>query len=191
LIGRADDANLRPRSDVVSRRHCEIAINGDIVTACDLGSRNGTFVNGEELDGPRKLAPGDHLKVGKLEFEVLIDRADEVVVGDEIAEPADSAEFDDSEISGWLDEAQKVERVRRLTDPETRQFKLEETERVKLEQAGQETERITDHDTSEENKKQAKPEKKAPGKLPKQTGPSSKDSREAAADMLKKFFNAR
>jgi pSer/pThr/pTyr-binding forkhead associated (FHA) protein len=189
LIGRAEDANLRPRSDVVSRRHCEISIDGDEITVRDLGSRNGTFLNGVELEEPKQAVEGDHLKVGKLEFEILI-KHELAEVGEEVGQPADSGEFDDSDISDWLDEAQQVERVRRLTDPETRQFKLDETDRLKLEQAGQETERITDHDTSDDKKK-AKPEKKAPGKLPKPTGPSSKDSREAASDMLKKFFNAR
>jgi pSer/pThr/pTyr-binding forkhead associated (FHA) protein len=185
LIGRAEDANLRPRSDVISRRHCEIIIDGEVITVCDLGSRNGTFVNGVEAKTPLPMVAGDHLKVGKLEFEVMIDAA---VTGEEVASPADSAEFEDSEIGDWLDEAQQVERVRRLTDPETRQFKLDETDRLKLEQAGQETERITDHDTSDDKKK---PEKNTPGKLPKPTGPATKDSREAASDMLKKFFNAR
>ena len=47
VIGRAEEANLRPRSDVISRRHCEISIDGDVVTVRDMGSRNGTFVNGE------------------------------------------------------------------------------------------------------------------------------------------------
>jgi hypothetical protein len=48
----------------VSRRHAEIQIsNGDIVIN-DLGSTNGTFVNGERIDQPRPLRDGDEVRIG-------------------------------------------------------------------------------------------------------------------------------
>jgi FHA domain-containing protein len=48
----------------VSRRHAEIQIsNGDIVIN-DLGSTNGTFVNGERIDQPRSLSDGDEVRIG-------------------------------------------------------------------------------------------------------------------------------
>lgn len=190
VIGRADECNLRPRSDVVSRHHCEILVGDEGVTIEDLGSRNGTLVNGEVIAGKRTLAAGDHLRVGKLEFELLIQETAAPTAERAVVDADDSSQFDDSDIGSWLDEAEQVERVRKLTTPDTRQFKLDETDRVKLETANQETEQISDHDTSEEKKK-TKPEKKEPGKLPRAQGPSSKDSREAASNMLKKFFNAR
>ncbi|MEQ8791866.1 MAG: FHA domain-containing protein [Pirellulaceae bacterium] len=190
LIGRADDCNLRPRSDVVSRRHCEIVVSDDDVTVQDLDSRNGTIVNEERIEGKQTLSAGDRIKIGKLEFEVLIQATAVAKTGAPEVNADDSSEFDDTDIGNWLDEAEQVERVRRLASPDTRQFKLDDTDRVKLETANQETEQISDHDTSEEKKKK-KAEKKAPGKLPKPQGPAAKDSQAAASDMLKKFFNAR
>jgi predicted component of type VI protein secretion system len=48
----------------VSRRHAEIQVsNGDILIS-DLGSTNGTFVNGERIDQPRSLRDGDEVRIG-------------------------------------------------------------------------------------------------------------------------------
>jgi predicted component of type VI protein secretion system len=48
----------------VSRRHAEIQVsNGDILIN-DLGSTNGTFVNGERIDQPRPLRDGDEVRIG-------------------------------------------------------------------------------------------------------------------------------
>ena len=76
-IGRAKDCDLRPKSDVISRHHCEFTFHEDGVKLRDLGSRNGTFVNGDRVgdESGRLLETGDHLKIGKLEFEVLIDHS--------------------------------------------------------------------------------------------------------------------
>ena len=45
-IGRHDDCQIRIRSSQVSRRHCEVLPEGDTLMVRDLGSSNGTFVNG-------------------------------------------------------------------------------------------------------------------------------------------------
>ena len=73
VIGRADECHLRPKSDAISRRHCELIVQGDQLILRDLGSKNGTEVNGDRIQGERPLKLGDHLKMGPLEFEVLID----------------------------------------------------------------------------------------------------------------------
>ncbi len=72
LIGRADDCQLRPRSDLISRYHCVIMSEDGLVTVRDFGSKNFTYVNGERLIGETELKPGDLLKVGPLEFELSI-----------------------------------------------------------------------------------------------------------------------
>jgi pSer/pThr/pTyr-binding forkhead associated (FHA) protein len=72
-IGRSEDCQLRPRSDLISRHHCALIVEGEYVAIRDFGSKNGTFVNGERVSSERELKAGDHLKVGPLEFEVLID----------------------------------------------------------------------------------------------------------------------
>lgn len=70
LIGRADDCQLRPRSDVISRYHCVILLEENYISVRDFGSKNGTFVNGEQIMGEQELHDGDRLRVGQLEFDV-------------------------------------------------------------------------------------------------------------------------
>jgi DNA-binding winged helix-turn-helix (wHTH) protein len=48
----------------VSRRHARIVVADGAATIEDLGSRNGTFVNGKRIEGPTKLANGDKIKIG-------------------------------------------------------------------------------------------------------------------------------
>jgi pSer/pThr/pTyr-binding forkhead associated (FHA) protein len=70
LIGRAEDCQLRPQSDLVSRHHCAILLEEGMAVVRDFGSRNGTFVNEERIRNERELKNGDRLKVGPLEFDV-------------------------------------------------------------------------------------------------------------------------
>ena len=72
VIGRGEDCQLRPQSHLVSRRHCVILIDEDSAAIEDLGSTNGTFVNGEKLDGRHELKSGDRIKVGMLEVDVQL-----------------------------------------------------------------------------------------------------------------------
>jgi predicted component of type VI protein secretion system len=68
LIGRDAKCNLRPRSPLVSRRHCAIAVWAGRVKVRDLKSANGTFVNDERIVGEVKVKHGDRLQVGNLVF---------------------------------------------------------------------------------------------------------------------------
>lgn len=72
FIGRADDCQLRPRSELVSRHHCVILIEDGFVAVRDFGSKNGTFVNDERVRGEQELNSGDRLTVGNLHFEVQV-----------------------------------------------------------------------------------------------------------------------
>jgi pSer/pThr/pTyr-binding forkhead associated (FHA) protein len=72
LIGRGDDCQLRPNSDLISRHHCVLFVGTAGAIVRDLNSRNGTFVNDERISGDRPLAHGDRLSVGQLTFEVRI-----------------------------------------------------------------------------------------------------------------------
>ncbi len=72
FIGRAEDCQLRPKSDLISRHHCVVLVDQDLVSVRDLGSRNGTYVNDQRVVGERALKQGDHLRVGPLEFEVHV-----------------------------------------------------------------------------------------------------------------------
>src|SRR2546423_773434 len=65
VIGRDPRCELRPRSVLVSRRHCALVERDGKLFAEDLGSGNGTFVNDRRIQGAT-LADGDRLKVGPL-----------------------------------------------------------------------------------------------------------------------------
>ena len=58
-IGRADENALRVDCDGVSRRHAEVRREGDGYVLADLGSKNGTFLNGRRLAEPTTLVSGD------------------------------------------------------------------------------------------------------------------------------------
>ena len=58
-IGRSADCNLTLDRQGVSRMHVKIVRVGDLVTAEDLGSRNGTFLNGVPVTAPAQLKPLD------------------------------------------------------------------------------------------------------------------------------------
>jgi pSer/pThr/pTyr-binding forkhead associated (FHA) protein len=54
----------------VSRRHASVRPAGDALEVEDLGSKNGTWVNGARIAGAVRLAPGDRVRVGDTTFEV-------------------------------------------------------------------------------------------------------------------------
>jgi len=64
LVGRAPSADLRIDDPRVSRLHARIEMRDDGVYVEDLGSRNGTLVDGEPVSTSRRLAPGDEITVG-------------------------------------------------------------------------------------------------------------------------------
>ena len=78
-IGRGETCHLRPNSAQVSREHAEFTITPEGVTVRDLGSRNGTLVNGKALTRAQMLKDRDVVQVGPLAFSVSIAGAPEGV----------------------------------------------------------------------------------------------------------------
>lgn len=92
VVGRSEDCDIQLPTEEghldVSRHHCLFTIDPPLIRVRDLGSRNGTYVNGEkigqrsrrtppqpvELDAPadaeRELKPGDEVQVGHAVFLV-------------------------------------------------------------------------------------------------------------------------
>jgi predicted component of type VI protein secretion system len=69
-LGRHDDCVIRIKSAQVSRRHCELFEVGGQLMLRDLGSANGTFVNGKRVTGEQSLKHGDELTVGAVTLRV-------------------------------------------------------------------------------------------------------------------------
>lgn len=209
VIGRSDSCQLRPKSESISRKHCILVIKEGKLLAQDLKSRNGTFVNEKRLpsDRAKVLKPGDTLRLGKLSFEVVIEHGLASGKRPEVADMGDAAartveagvgesRFEAVDVSAWLEEADQIDRVRKGSDPETRQFRVDqispemrdpETRDQESENDESSTELSVDDSSSSEKSK--KREKTKPGKLPADFRKAMTDnSRDAADDALKKFF---
>jgi DNA-binding NtrC family response regulator len=63
-LGRGADADLQLVDGKVSREHCRIDATGARAMIEDLGSQNGTYVNGEVIGSPTPVAEGDEIMVG-------------------------------------------------------------------------------------------------------------------------------
>jgi pSer/pThr/pTyr-binding forkhead associated (FHA) protein len=72
IVGRRPDAGLRIPTNDVSRQHCEVTQTKIALTVRDLGSSNGTYVNGKRV-AESPLKAGDKLGVGPVIFMVQID----------------------------------------------------------------------------------------------------------------------
>ncbi|MCJ7706020.1 MAG: FHA domain-containing protein [Anaerolineales bacterium] len=73
-LGRAKDCHISIADTRLSRRHTELRCEGRRVIITDLGSINGTFVNGARIEQPQELRHGDLVRVGPFELrcEMLI-----------------------------------------------------------------------------------------------------------------------
>jgi len=63
-LGRAEENDIVLSGDLVSRRHARFHVKGDLLQVEDLGSRNGTRLNGRQLTGMADVSPGDTVTVG-------------------------------------------------------------------------------------------------------------------------------
>jgi predicted component of type VI protein secretion system len=203
IIGRSRECHLCAGSSAVSRQHCAILRTDNRVSVKDLGSRNGTLVNDHKIDGETELSSGDEITVGPLKFMITISTGINNVkqpqvksvaeaverVAERAAEPQGSDTSVD-DISKWLlapdasalNETQTI----RIDDTNAAQIsRVLEAETAALEAAAAEAGESDDEAAS-------KSDKKGPGKLPKlPLKPSSKDSREAAAEALRAWSRRR
>lgn len=76
LVGRSRDAKFRIQQERVSRRHCEFTVDDGVVHVRDLGSTNGTHLEGTTVptDRPTSVLPGSLIRVGSIAFLVEYDR---------------------------------------------------------------------------------------------------------------------
>lgn len=91
-IGRLDDNSFQIAEGSVSSHHCEILLRGKDVVVKDLGSTNGTFVNGERVATESALKPGQILRLGQIEMRLE--------TGD--AAPGTKKQFDQTRVIGGV-----------------------------------------------------------------------------------------
>jgi predicted component of type VI protein secretion system len=191
VVGRGEDCQLRPRSDQVSRRHCAILVGEGRVLVRDFGSRNGTYVNGEKIEGDRELKSGDRLRVGSLEFEVHLTVS---VAGKKkpkvrsIKEAAartraTPAEREDIDVTRWLEEEEEEADPRAQHHDTVSGTSFGSDTVPGLPAADDKT-----VDAEQMAKLLKEPTVQIVGKSQTQAKPTTESSRTAAADMLAKFF---
>jgi hypothetical protein len=113
-IGRAPDCDVRLDLRWISRSHALIRLEGAHYMLEDAGSRNGVFVNGQRVTGPRPLQDGDRVQLapglelifvdseataplpGRTAPGLTLDRAERRVMvrGQELVPPVSTAQFD-------------------------------------------------------------------------------------------------
>jgi predicted component of type VI protein secretion system len=189
FIGRAEDCHLRPNSEMVSRRHCAILMEEGLVAVRDFGSKNGTFVNGQQVKAERELKAGDKLKVGPLEFEVQLtvsvsgQKKPKVRSVQEAAiRTVQSAAADDLDISQWLEDDEDDDTA---ADSESHDTVGLPSGAVARADAGHPGVSPPPHDEEYGVESVAK---LIGGLEPEAPKPTAQNSRAAAADMLKQLY---
>ena len=71
-LGRDPDVEILLDSPGVSRRHALLTISAGSATIEDLGSKNGTFVGDQRVDGSRSLCDGDTITVGSVKLTLSV-----------------------------------------------------------------------------------------------------------------------
>jgi len=184
IIGRAEDCHLRPGSDLISRHHCAITVDDGYIALRDFGSKNGSYVNGQRVAGEIELKSGDMLKVGPLEFEVVVKHE---LVGKKRPPVTDLQEAaartaegkDDLDVSQWLEGTT-------ASAGETQRIRLEEVDQIALGRTREFDVPATQPEPAAKASEPPAPKggKKVFGKLPPVPVSATKDSRDAAANML-------
>lgn len=92
-IGRREDCDLRIPLGDVSRKHCTIMRNESGLQIQDLGSSNGTYVNGERIQ-QAELHAGDRIRIGSLRFVVQVDGQPDEAEADDFTIPGTAVASD-------------------------------------------------------------------------------------------------
>ena len=74
VLGRSTTATVRLADREVSRKHSQIDLEGNKFVLRDLGSSNGTFLNGTRISGPSTLEDGDEVVIGTTKMQFRITR---------------------------------------------------------------------------------------------------------------------
>lgn len=185
VMGTADDCSMVCRSSSVSEHHCEIIVNSSEAIVRDLGSENGTFINNEPVGEGRELTTGDFLRLGRMEFEALVEEHTEEAAA---AAKARKANPESEKISDELIQADDEARKHRLEDPESLYFDLEHAVSAAAEAKTRHDEEEAARELEEAKQQKKRPKKKKPGKLPERPKYTADNTEQAAEETLRKMF---
>jgi pSer/pThr/pTyr-binding forkhead associated (FHA) protein len=179
LIGRAEECDVRPLSEEVSRRHCVVIVGPADAWIEDLGSRNGTFVNGTRITEKTKLADGDMIRVGSLELTVSQQRQAAAREDDDVSRLL----MTDERAPGLSDTTRSVATAR----PEAPDSSDSSFVGGMADSPAESTDETT-RSSATISLRDLKSAREKPGSLPQQSAKKADSSRDAAAEALKKFF---
>jgi len=208
LIGRSPKCHLCTASNSISRQHCALVRRDATVWIKDLGSRNGTVLNGNRItkDEEVQLTSGDEFAVGSLRFLVTISHGIKNLKQPEVKSVAEAVDrtaeqssgtFVEDNISNWLIDHPDTELQ---GNAETETISMDDTNAVQMGKSDEEihsqeadaTEPDQTEPAEDVAKKATRGKKKRPGKLPPRSSePESKDSREAAMQALRNWNRRR
>ena len=206
LIGRSQKCHLCAGSSSVSRNHCAILRKDTAVSIKDLGSRNGTLVNGKKIAEETALSSGDEIGIGTLKMLVTITHGITNLKRPKVKSVAEAVDrtvatgdssIGEEDITQWLLDSPPGPSAPPANETQT--IQLDDTKSIELKK---EIEKRMEADAEQKPKAEAEAEteaeetgkkkKQEPGKLPsrpKEIG--SKDSREAAINALRDFNRRR
>jgi len=84
LVGRASSCDLVINDTSVSRRHAQVAVTDGTCVVTDLGSRNGTYINGDQIESG-ELRDGDRLVVGEVQLRLRCAASSNIILTDDDA----------------------------------------------------------------------------------------------------------
>lgn len=182
LIGRAEQCDVRPLSEDVSRRHCAVTVGPAEVWVEDLGSRNGTYVNNARIAERTKVSDGDLIKVGSLELRVSCTTPTPAFNGSE--EDVSRLMMADDEPAGMADTTQTL-----AADGDAAGEDPAASSSIHADVADGSSGAEADPGSSRSAFEALKAANSKPGGLPQGSKkPAADSSRDAAADALRKFF---
>ena len=139
-IGRSPKCSLCAGSSSISRRHCVLVRQEATVSIKDLGSRNGTLINGKKISPEQQveLSSGDEITVGSLRFLVTISHGIKNTKRPQVKSVAEAVDraaetgsdsIVEDDISNWLIDAPGVNRQ---AVTETQTIRMDDTNAVEV-----------------------------------------------------------
>lgn len=94
LVGRKDDCDIQLDHKSISKQHCVLVKTDGLLLLRDLGSTNGTRVNGQRVRRAA-LLPNDHINIASLRYKVKFDGGETAAIGpDDFTQQLDAKDIE-------------------------------------------------------------------------------------------------